>query len=356
MKIEKILFAAFLFSLISVGFAFAAGGGGGGDSGGGGGGGGAATTTASLVSDSEITRFVQKDTTYQVILENNTQYDLKVTAAGDTGISFEAGGKSHTVRQELSTTVDFDKDGAADAKITTTYIEAGRGTGYLKIERIKTAERTIVKREVVRDVGTATVVNKSELESRLKCADGSTVRDRVKCRISLSEKDLDRELKINYLPEQCRAKERGELRDKCIRFYLSIRDCYAPSEYSDREFCARKLLKVSDLKQEKNLCSAMKSTEKETCVNETREKVYSMIYFRMYELEERAEELAEEGKISKDVAADFIAEMELKKQAFDQAKNFGERKRIVADARNLWAKFLRDNFNKKVSNGTTGSE
>ncbi len=66
-----------------------------------------------------------------------------------------------------------------------------------------------------------------------------------------------------------------------------------------------------------------------------------MIKFRFYDLEERAEEMEELG-VSEELISEFVTNLEMKKQEFNNAKTKEERKQIILDVRKLWQDFIKD--------------
>jgi hypothetical protein len=64
-----------------------------------------------------------------------------------------------------------------------------------------------------------------------------------------------------------------------------------------------------------------------------------MIKFRFYDLEERAEKLAERGA-DLNAVADLETIIESKKQAFNSAKTKAERRQIILDVHQAWQEFV----------------
>mgnify|MGYP001570619132 FL=1 len=139
------------------------------------------------------------------------------------------------------------------------------------------------------------------------CSDLPSIIDRVKCRLSLSPEERENELRVVYLPEECRALE-GAQRSKCIALYDSLQKCWA-FEGEARIDCVKDEIKLGDVAEEKESCGTDAS-----CLAILSEKVYTLIKFRFYNLEEHAEEML--GTVDIDVVSDFVAGIELKKQEF----------------------------------------
>ncbi|MBI2145739.1 hypothetical protein HYU22_00165 [Candidatus Woesearchaeota archaeon] len=63
----------------------------------------------------------------------------------------------------------------------------------------------------------------SALVASLKCTNLGTLRKRVECRLGLSDAELNQELKIQYLPEECRTITDPDTKDACIKLYAAFR-------------------------------------------------------------------------------------------------------------------------------------
>ncbi len=167
-------------------------------------------------------------------------------------------------------------------------------------------------------------------ERTFLCADLLSMFDRVKCRLSLSPSERENELKVVYLPEECRALQ--EKRNKCIALYDSLQKCWK-FDGEARINCVKNEIRSGDIKEEKNKC------KDDACLSTLKEKVYSLIKFRFYNLEEKAERMLEDGT-DINIVSDFVTSIELKKQEFNSAKSFEERKKIILEVRDLWREFL----------------
>lgn len=174
----------------------------------------------------------------------------------------------------------------------------------------------------------------SGLVSSLKCHNLGAIKERVACRLSLSESDLSHELKIAYLPEECRALGNDKDREECVQLYSSTQKCWKQPIGRQRSECLKNVLGIKDLKEEKNSCT------NPSCFANVKRKAYAIIKFNFYDLEERAEWLYENGKISKEQAADIISKLEEKKIEFNNAKNKQERKNIIKQTNELWKSFV----------------
>ena len=179
----------------------------------------------------------------------------------------------------------------------------------------------------------------SNLLKKLKCRNLATLNERVGCRLQLSDKDLIQELQISYLPEECALANSEMKKESCVKLYSSLQPCF--NQQANRIACAKRILNVGDIATEKANCG-----NSINCIQNLREKTYSLIKFRFYELEERAEEFLESGIISNDVATLFISNLELKKQQFNNAKSYDERRNIILEIRSLWRDFINNEVRK----------
>jgi len=75
-------------------------------------------------------------------------------------------------------------------------------------------------------------------------------------------------------------------------------------------------------------------------LNELKEKVFTLIKFRFYNLEYKAQEIMKKYNISESIVVNFISSIENKKQEFNSADSIEEKKQIVRDVMNLWKQFI----------------
>ena len=176
--------------------------------------------------------------------------------------------------------------------------------------------------------------------TRLQCGNKPNLHERIYCRLNLSPAGIARELQIQYLPEECRVIQETEARNSCIARYKSFQPCWNVPAGEARFACARQVLKLGPvISEEVKKCQEKTGQEQVVCKNELKDKVFSMIKFRFYDLEERAEELAERGA-DLNAVADLVTTIELKKQAFNSAKTNVERHQIILDVRQAWQEFV----------------
>ncbi len=164
----------------------------------------------------------------------------------------------------------------------------------------------------------------------LKCGGYLDIADRVKCRFDLREEQADEY--ENFFPEECRS---WEDQDACVQLYKSVQPCWKlPSQA--RISCLRAKVGVGSIANEQTGCAANAA-----CRAGVRKKTFTLTKLRLYNLEEKAEELWEDGKITKDEVAAFVLRMEQSKLAFNQAQSKQERKAVIVQARQHWLKLLK---------------
>jgi predicted DNA-binding protein YlxM (UPF0122 family) len=168
-------------------------------------------------------------------------------------------------------------------------------------------------------------------EENLKCSDLPTMRERIACRIKLKQEN-----ELNYLPEECRVLT-GLERAKCINNYKTTILCFNKESDAERVNCARRAigLQIATIQQAREDCKG-----NQTCLNELKEKVFTLIKFRFYNLEYKAQEIMEKYNISESLVVDFISSIETKKQEFNNASSIEDKKQIIKDVSNLWRQFI----------------
>jgi predicted DNA-binding protein YlxM (UPF0122 family) len=157
------------------------------------------------------------------------------------------------------------------------------------------------------------------------------MRERIACRIKLKQEN-----ELNYLPEECRVLT-GLERAKCINNYKNTIICFNKESDAERVNCARRAigLQIATIRQAKLDCKG-----NQTCLNELKEKVFTLIKFRFYNLEYKAQEIMEKYNISESLVIDFISSIETKKQEFNNASSIEDKKQIIKDVSNLWRQFI----------------
>ena len=95
---------------------------------------------------------------------------------------------------------------------------------------------------------------------------------------------------------------------------------------------------MQNAENEKVICARLTFELKKQCFNSLKEKAYTIIKFRFYNLEERAEEYLEEGKVSEEDVVVFVDALEGKKVEFNDA-SLDRKKEIVLEVKTLWQDF-----------------
>lgn len=174
----------------------------------------------------------------------------------------------------------------------------------------------------------------------LQCGNKSELRERVFCRLNLAPAGIARELELQYLPEECRVLGSAKDKESCEERYKSYQPCWGLPAGEGRFECARNVLKLGPaISDELKTCQGKTGAARVSCVNEAKDKVFSMIKFRFYDLEQRAEKLGERGA-DLTAVADLETLIELKKRDFDRARSFAERKQMILDVRQAWQAFI----------------
>ena len=167
----------------------------------------------------------------------------------------------------------------------------------------------------------------------LKCSTLSSRCGRISCRISLKQEN-----ELNYLPEECRALDGGK-RESCKVFYSSVQSCWLPESQANPVACVRSQLSLG-----KNISEQVKACGgNSSCISEVAEKVHQLNKFRLYNLEWKAEYLAEEEGtgISHELLVDLVDKLEQKKLEYNGAAALKEKKQVLVDAKKIWQSFVK---------------
>ncbi len=175
-------------------------------------------------------------------------------------------------------------------------------------------------------------------ESRFQCHTQASAIERIQCRLHLTDEELtetgpDGTAEIYYLPEECRPLAEEE-KGACVSAYARVQTCWR-FEGSLREECIRKRVGLDE--------KATVRDEKIRCLNDAcraglKQKVFSLIKFRFYSLEDKAAKLMRKG-VDEKVVSEFIASMEQMKQDFNAAQSLAAKKEVVREAAKLWNSF-----------------
>ena len=90
---------------------------------------------------------------------------------------------------------------------------------------------------------------------------------------------------------------------------------------------------------QKAICEGLTGTERSNCILQLRDKVDTVVKFRLYNLEEKSERLKDRG-VSEELVVDFVSLIEQKKQEYNQATTAEQKKAIVREVKELWQSFI----------------
>ena len=185
--------------------------------------------------------------------------------------------------------------------------------------------------------GGSTTTGKGEKKGqKMKCGGYLSIEDRVKCRINLPEEEKDEY--DNFFPEECRT---WTDQDACVNVYRTVQPCWKKADSPSRISCLRQKVGVLDVSAQKKTCAEMRGEEKTACKNKLRKDVYTLAKLRLYNLEEAAEELEEEEKITEEQLIDFVVKMEQSKMTFNEATTKQQRKEVILQAQRYWLELVR---------------
>jgi hypothetical protein len=176
---------------------------------------------------------------------------------------------------------------------------------------------------------------------RASCGDKPTLKERVTCRLTTDEATLAYESATAYMPEECRALPAGAGKDACVNRYIAFQPCWKMPVGPERVACARKVIGLgSDLKALAKDCAARPVKERQACKTALRDKVFTLIKFRIYDLAERAEEYVGTEKF-KAATILFVTNAELSKQTFNKAVNDTQRAKVIESMRLNWRAYAK---------------
>jgi len=326
---KKFLAVFLVFCIIPL--VYAAGGGGGGGYGGSGGGGGSGNTLEFTESKNIIDKILQTGDYYTLKLKDRSTHNFFIRSQDPSQVvlviaeplqelTFPIGG---------STEIDLNQDGTTDilfqakAAITqkTTQVEIKDS-----FER-KSKEESQNKQQP------------TQQPSGLLCGDKPSRRERVQCRLDLEKEEFEYEYKLRFLPEECIPLE-GKQRARCISIYQSVQQCWKFPDTPARVNCVKNQIRFKNVREEIQSCIMLPAEERKPCIENVKDNVYTIIKFKFYNLEEKAEGLLEEGNVPQDAVAQFITEVEGKKVEFNLAATIAEKRQIITAVNKLWKEFL----------------
>ena len=173
-----------------------------------------------------------------------------------------------------------------------------------------------------------------EESARYKCSTVSTMRERIKCRLNLTEEN-----EYNYLPEECRALINIS-REKCATNYKKAQDCWTTINDTERFNCAKSAFgMVGTVASQKAACDGLTGTSRSKCILDLTDRVDAVVKFRIYNLEEKAQRLKEKG-VDEELVVNFVTLMEQQKQNYNEAKTTAEKKTIIMSVQGSWQEFI----------------
>lgn len=173
----------------------------------------------------------------------------------------------------------------------------------------------------------------------LRCGHLATLKERISCRLRLSNQELANEFKILFAPEACKAFRDQSEKVECIRLYQRLGSCWQISVGNARNACARNIIGIENIVQGKSECGRLKNKERQKCLDDLKEKVLYLVVFRLYDLEVRAETLMERGA-PVELVTDLETFIETKKREMYATDNTADWKRIVMEVQGKWREFI----------------
>lgn len=296
----------------------------------GGGGGGSSSSGLGFGSRDSVNILANQDYSQKFSLKNGTRYNLKINVEGNATVAF---GSLSFQLEEGDNFIDLNGNNLADINFNLINIKG------------KVANIRIVNEKDVKDMPGAgkkisenTAEEEKQDEAKLKCGNLGTLKERISCRLDLEEEDQEEELELYYLPEECRVLS-GSERGICVARYKSVQTCWKFPIGDERVSCAKRSMNLATIQEEKEVCNKLTGENKSVCVRELKNKVYSLVKWHFYDLEERAEDFMARGLVDKAVVADFIEKTEQNKAKFNEAKAIDDRKNIILAVREDWKDF-----------------
>jgi len=302
----------------------------------GGGGGGGSSSGLGFDSRDSVYILVNRDYSEKFSLKNSTKYGLKIIVDGNVTVSF--GSLSFTLNQG-DNFMDLNGNGKAD--INFNLISTRGNVANVRIIDAKEQVIVSVKGEKAANREEKVEIEKDEQEEDgkgLKCGNLAALRERISCRLDLEKDEQEEELELYYLPEECRALS-GSERGICIASYKSVQACWKFPIGKKRISCVKRTMKLGIIQEEKETCNKLAGENRSTCVRELKNKVYNLIKWHFYDLEERAEDLMQRGLIGKDAVVEFISKTEQNKINFNDAKTQEEKRNIISLVKRDWEEF-----------------
>ena len=205
------------------------------------------------------------------------------------------------------------------------YAASGPISAPAKVNKTQQAQQTLQQR--------AGEVSPEE-SARYKCSTVSTMRDRIQCRLNLTEEN-----EYNYLPEECRALTNIS-REKCVTNYKKAQNCWTSLNDTERFNCAKRAFGlIGTVASQKAACDGLTGTNRSKCILDLTDRVDAVVKFRIYNLEEKAQRLKEKG-VDEELVVNFVTLMEQQKQNYNEAKTTAEKKSIIMSVQSSWQEFI----------------
>lgn len=305
----------------------------------GGGGGGSSSSGLGFGSRDSVFILVNQDYSEKFSLKNSTKYELKISVVNGT-VNVNFGG----VFIKLvggDNFLDLNDNSLADINFNLIGIKGKVATIriYDAKELVSIAKSSEADASKIKEEKNNKETKKEDAQDGLKCGNLATLKERVSCRIELEEEGQEKELELHYMPEECRALS-GSERGICIARYKSVQECWKFPVGDKRVSCAKRSMNLGIMQEEKETCDKLAGEEKSACVRDLKNKAYSLIKWRFYDLEERAEDFMHRGLADKGDVAAFIEKAEQNKAKFNKAKTNEEMKNIVLAVKNDWKDFV----------------
>lgn len=164
----------------------------------------------------------------------------------------------------------------------------------------------------------------------------TTRRERLRCRLHLNSTYVQR---VNYLPEECTDLDRAA-RQLCVERYRTFQTCRNLETDSERQACIQPKLNISPTVHAViAACRQKLGTSKALCMQQVKENVYSLVKFRMYNLEYKAEEFSKAG-VSEEDTLDIMTKIAEAKGAFNRGLTLDEKKQAIRQLQDDWKAFL----------------
>lgn len=174
----------------------------------------------------------------------------------------------------------------------------------------------------------------------LKCEHLDTIKERIECRLKLSDSEAKKEKKILYAPEYCRIEEGAQEKNICINLYWAFEKCWAMPAGNKRMECGMEESGYSEFEDLKASCSEKSGTSRQACESELKEAVEHWMLFSLYELEFLAESLMENDRVNFDEVVNFDLYIEEQKAKIEESDKLTDWKKIVKDTKEAWEDFI----------------